>query len=194
MKQKEKENTIPKEIYESLTLSKGEIIINSRSATSIYTHNYRIMTNEEQDIENKEIDSKEYKIGNYMVKYTLGQGTFGKVKLGVYLPTNEKVAIKILEKNRIIEKDDEIRVKREFDMLSQFNHPNVILVAEIFESEDSFYSVMEYCEGGELFNYIVKKGHLNEDESAYFFFQLINGLEYIHSLGIVHRDLKPENL
>ena len=194
MKQKEKENTIPKEIYESLTLSKGEIIIKSHSSTAIYTHNYRIMTSEEQEIENKEIDSKEYKIGNYMVKYTLGQGTFGKVKLGVYLPTDEKVAIKILEKNRIIEKDDEIRVKREFDMLSQFNHPNVILVAEIFESEDSFYSVMEYCEGGELFNYIVKKGHLNEDESAYFFFQLINGLEYIHSLGIVHRDLKPENL
>ena len=104
-----------------------------------------------------------------MIKFTLGQGTFGKVKLGIYLPNNEKVAIKILEKNRIVEKDDEIRVKREFDMLAQFNHPNVILVAEIFESEDSFYSVMEFCEGGELFNYIVKKNRLSEDESAYFF-------------------------
>ena len=129
-----------------------------------------------------------------MVKYTLGQGTFGKVKLGIYIPNNEKVAIKILEKNRIVEKDDEIRVKREFDMLAQFSHPNVILVAEIFESEDSYYSVMEFCEGGELFNYIVKKNRLSEDESAFFFYQLINGLEYIHSLGIVHRDLKPENL
>jgi 5'-AMP-activated protein kinase catalytic alpha subunit len=79
-------------------------------------------------------------------------------------------------------------------MLAQFSHPNVILVAEIFESEDSYYSVMEFCEGGELFNYIVKKNRLSEDESAFFFFQLINGLEYIHSLGIVHRDLKPENL
>ena len=79
-------------------------------------------------------------------------------------------------------------------MLSKFEHPNVILVLEIFESEDSFYSVMEYCEGGELFNYIVKKNRLSEDEAAFFFYQLINGLEYIHSLGIVHRDLKPENL
>ena len=197
-KNKNNENDIQKEIMDSSSFQRNDLVINcSHSLPLLYSKNFRIFQNEVQEMdneENREIDSKEYKIGNYMVKHTLGQGTFGKVKLGVYLPNNEKVAIKILEKNRIKEKDDEIRVKREFDMLSKFNHPNVILVAEIFESEDSFYSVMEYCEGGELFNYIVKKGHLNEKESAFFFFQLINGLEYIHSLGIVHRDLKPENL
>ena len=99
----------------------------------------------------------DFKIGNYIIKRTLGQGTFGKVKLGIYIPTRDKVAVKILEKSKIIEKDDEIRVKREFEMLTKFNHINVILVTEIFESYDSYYTVMEYCEGGELFNYIVKK-------------------------------------
>ena len=147
---------------------------------------------EQQNLEKQ--PSYEYKIGNYLVQQTLGEGTFGKVKLGIYLPNDEKVAIKILEKERMTDKDDQIRVKREFDMLSKFNHPNVILVTEIFESTDSYYSVMEFCEGGELFNYIVKKRRLTEKESAFFYFQIINGLEYIHSLGIVHRDLKPENL
>ena len=142
----------------------------------------------------KKEPSVEYKIGNYLIQQTLGQGTFGKVKLGIYLPTQEKVAIKILEKDRMKDKDDQIRVKREFDMLSKFNHPNVILVNEIFESLDSYYSVMDFCEGGELFNYIVDKKRLSENESSFFYFQIINGLEYIHSLGIVHRDLKPENL
>ena len=80
-----------------------------------------------------------------------------KVKLGVFLPNNERVAVKVLEKDRIRDKDDRIRVDREFDMLSRFNHPNVILVTEIFESSESYYSVMEYCEGDELFNYVVKK-------------------------------------
>ena len=135
-----------------------------------------------------------YKIGHYLIKKTIGKGSFGKVKLGIYLPNKEKVAIKILDKKRIIEKDDLIRIKREFEMLSKFDHPNIILIAEIFETEKRYYSVMEYCEGGELFNYIVKKGHLNEEEASFFFYQLISGLEYIHSLGIVHRDLKPENL
>ena len=102
--------------------------------------------------------------------------------------------MKILEKNRIIEKDDEIRARREFDMLTKFIHPNVILISEIFEISDSFYTVMEFCEGGELFNYIVKNKRLSEEEAAFFYYQLIIGLEYLHSLGIAHRNLKPENL
>ena len=136
----------------------------------------------------------EYKIGQYLIKKTIGKGSFGKVKLGIYLPNKEKVAIKILDKNRIKEKDDLVRIKREFEILSKFDHPNIILIAEIFETQERYYSVMEYCEGGELFNYIVKKRYLCEEEASFFFYQLISGLEYLHSLGIVHRDLKPENL
>ena len=151
----------------------------------------------QEKIEEKKQTKKEeagYKIGQYLIKKTIGKGSFGKVKLGIFLPNKEKVAIKILDKKKITEKDDLIRIKREFEMISKFDHPNIILIAEIFETQERFYCVMEYCEGGELFNYIVKKRRLNEEETSFFFYQLINGLEYIHSLGIVHRDLKPENL
>ena len=98
-----------------------------------------------------------YKIGKYLIKNTIGFGTFGKVKLAIYIPTKKKVAVKIIEKSNLKEKDDLIRLEREFEMLAQFNHPNLIMVTEIFESEDSFYSFVEFCEGEELFNYIVKK-------------------------------------
>ena len=188
-----KDDSIPQEIIDSISSLQPELLIRSESSPACPMENFDI-SEMLDDSKKKKEKEKEYKIGNYLIKKTLGQGTFGKVKLGIYLPSQEKVAIKILEKDRIIERDDEIRVKREFDMLAQFNHPNVILVAEIFESPDSYFSVMEYCEGGELFNFIVKNRRLNEEEAAFFYYQLINGLEYIHSLGIVHRDLKPENL
>ena len=166
----------------------------SNSNKSISNNNSALNTPSNNENKHRKNSSIEYKIGNYQIKQTLGEGTFGKVKLGIHIPTNEKVAIKVIEKDRMTDKDDIVRLKREFDMLSKFNHPNVILVTEIFESSDSYYSVMEYCEEGELFNYIVNKKRLSENESSFFYYQIIQGLEYIHSLGIVHRDLKPENL
>jgi len=138
----------------------------SNSNNSIKISKLKLKKNEE--ISKNVEKEKEIKIGNYLIKKTLGKGTFGKVKLGIYLPRNKKVAIKILEKNRIKEEDDRIRLKREFEMLSQFNHPNVITVSEIFESDQEYFTVMEYCEGGELFNYIVVNKCLSEEKSAFF--------------------------
>ena len=145
--------------------------------------------------ENKlKYNNDSYQIGGYLIKNNLGEGTFGKVKLGIFIKTGEKVAIKIIDKRKLIEKNDLIHLKREIDLLQKLNHINIISVYEIFENIDNYYIVMEYCSKGELFNYIVSKNRLNESEASYFFYQLINGLEYIHSIGISHRDIKPENL
>ena len=133
-------------------------------------------------------------LDNYEILSVLGEGTFGVVKLGKVKPTGEKVAIKVLEKKKIINKDDEIRVEREIDILKKVHHINVIKIMKIEEDQDNIYIIMEFCENGELFNHIVEEKKLEEIEAAYFYYQLINGLECIHYNEVVHRDLKPENL
>ena len=130
----------------------------------------------------------------YEILSSLGEGTFGVVKLGRIKETEEEVAIKILEKKKIMNEEDEERVKREIDILKRVDHINVIKTLKIKEDEDNIYLIMEFCEKGELFNHIVEEQKLNEIESAYYYYQLINGLECLHFNNIVHRDLKPENL
>ena len=136
----------------------------------------------------------EDKIGNYQFIKTIGEGTFGKVKLSIHLPTNEYVAIKILEKSRIHEKEELQRVEKEIKYLKEFNHINIIQIYEVIETDQSFYIVMEYVSGGELFNYIVDHDKLSEKEASFFLVQIINGIKEIHKKNICHRDIKPENL
>ena len=133
-------------------------------------------------------------IEDYVIKDTIGKGTFSVVKLGEHIKTKTKVAIKILDKEKIKTKEDLTRIKREIKILSILDHPNIIKTYKISETPKKYYIIMEYCEGGELFDYIVEKERLDEFESSIFFYQLINALDYIHSKGVAHRDLKPENL
>ena len=134
------------------------------------------------------------KLGDYTIKRTIGKGTFSKVKLAINTKNREKVAIKILEKSKITEKEDIERLIREMFILKNLNNENVIKTYEIEETNTSYLIIMEYCEKGELFNYIIKNNKLTEEETSFFLYQIVNGLEYLHSKGIIHRDLKPENL
>lgn len=133
-------------------------------------------------------------LSSYTVKKDLGEGTFGKVKLAVHNATKEKVAIKVLEKSKILDEGDRTRVSREVQILKLLRHPHIVQLFEIIEDGTHLYLVMEYAAGGELFDYIVSRHRLKEVEACRFFQQLIDGVEYIHRLKIVHRDLKPENL
>ncbi|XP_020087592.1 serine/threonine protein kinase OSK1-like [Ananas comosus] len=131
---------------------------------------------------------------NYKIGKTLGIGSFGKVKIAEHILTGHKVAVKILNRRKIKSMEMEEKVKREIKILRLFMHPHIIRLYEVIETQTDIYVVMEYVKSGELFDYIVEKGRLQEDEARRFFQQIISGVEYCHRNMVAHRDLKPENL
>ena len=138
---------------------------------------------------------KENPIGDYLLNEELGSGGFAKVVQGIHIPTGEKVAVKIMDKAQIFSEPLNLnRIRREIAILKIVRHKNIIKLYELMETPHKIYLVMEYCNGGELFDYIVSKQHLTERQACRFFQEIIDSLEYLHSLNIVHRDIKPENL
>lgn len=138
------------------------------------------------------------KIGHYVLGETLGKGTFGKVKLGEHQYIKHKVAVKILNRKKLKSKDADgaTKIRREILNMKLFRHPHIIKLYQVISTPTDIFIrlIMEYVSGGELFEYIVKKGKLQEHEARRFFQQIISGLDYCHRHMIVHRDLKPENL
>jgi serine/threonine protein kinase len=133
-------------------------------------------------------------IGNYTIEKTIGSGTFGKVKLGLHKGTGMRVAVKVLEKQKIVDAGDVERVSREIHILKLIRHPHIVRLYEIVESTKQLYLIMEYAPGGELFDFIVRRRRLEEVDACRLFRQLVAGLAHMHANGIAHRDLKPENL
>ncbi|KAG6656320.1 hypothetical protein CIPAW_04G014400 [Carya illinoinensis] len=131
---------------------------------------------------------------NYKLGKTLGIGSFGKVKIAEHILTGHKVAVKILNRRKIKNMEMEEKVRREIKILRLFMHPHIIRLYEVVDTPADIYVVMEYVKSGELFDYIVEKGRLQEEEARNFFQQIISGVEYCHRNMVVHRDLKPENL
>ena len=131
---------------------------------------------------------------HYRLGRTLGIGSFGKVKLAEHILTGHKVAIKVLNLKKVKALDMEEKVRREIKILRLFEHPHIIRSYEVIETPTDIFVVTEYVKSGELFDYIVEKGRLGEEEARHFFQQIISGVEYCHRNMVVHRDLKPENL
>lgn len=134
------------------------------------------------------------KIGHYILGETLGFGTFGKVKTAKHQLSGHKVAVKILNRNKIKNLDVVGKIRREIQNLKLFRHPHIIKLYQVISTPNDIFMIMEYVSGGELFDYIVKHGRLVEDEARRFFQQIVSGVDYCHRHMVVHRDLKPENL
>lgn len=131
-------------------------------------------------------------LGQYYLEKTIGCGGFAKVKLATHALTGEKVAIKIMQKQALME--DLPRVKQEINALKSLKHANICKLYQVVETESHYFLIMEYCCGGELFDHIVEKEKLSEEEARFFFRQIVSAVSYLHSQGFAHRDLKPENI
>uniref|UniRef100_A0A8C5FRL0 BR serine/threonine kinase 2b n=1 Tax=Gadus morhua TaxID=8049 RepID=A0A8C5FRL0_GADMO len=129
----------------------------------------------------------------YRLEKTLGKGQTGLVKLGIHCVTCQKVAIKIVNREKLSE-SVLMKVEREIAILKLIEHPHVLKLHDVYENKKYLYLVLEHVSGGELFDYLVKKGRLTPKEARKFFRQIISALDFCHSHSICHRDLKPENL
>ena len=134
-----------------------------------------------------------HRVGEYLFKGTIGAGAFSIVKLVTSELSGKYFACKIIPKAKI---DAGIlkRFELEIRIHQQIHHPGVVSLVDVFKDDFNYYIIMEFCPNGELFDYIVSHSRLSEMECVPLFWQLLQTLQFIHSVGVCHRDLKPENI
>ncbi|XP_027032544.1 serine/threonine-protein kinase MARK2 isoform X11 [Tachysurus fulvidraco] len=132
-------------------------------------------------------------VGKYRLLKTIGKGNFAKVKLARHVLTGKEVAVKIIDKTQLNSSSLQ-KLFREVRIMKLLNHPNIVKLFEVIETEKTLYLVMEYASGGEVFDYLVAHGRMKEKEARAKFRQIVSAVQYCHQKCIVHRDLKAENL
>ena len=134
-------------------------------------------------------------VGPYVLDRYLGEGATGRVIFGHHKDTRQHVAVKIISKDQFV-KHQALRgmVQREIALMALADHPNIIKLVDVMENPEQLFVVMEYADGGGLFDYLVARQFITEAQAIDFIRQIILGLEYLHHQGICHRDLKPENI
>lgn len=138
---------------------------------------------------------REVQFGEYMLGQTLGEGEFGKVKLGWKKDGSVQVAIKLIRRDSMASNPSRLpKIHREIAILEQLSHPNIVRLHEMAETDRYIGIILEYASGGELFDYILNHRYLKDPAARRLFAQLVSGVGYLHKKGIVHRDLKLENL
>ncbi|XP_051548617.1 death-associated protein kinase 2-like [Myxocyprinus asiaticus] len=133
----------------------------------------------------------------YDIGEELGNGQFAIVKRCIEKSTGVEYAAKLIKKrqNRVSRRGvRREEVEREVDILQELRHPNIITLHDVFEDRTDVVLILELVSGGELFDFLAQKESLSEEEATEFIKQILNGVQYLHSMKIAHFDLKPENI
>ncbi|KAL2824156.1 hypothetical protein BDW59DRAFT_88891 [Aspergillus cavernicola] len=148
-----------------------------------------------QDFPEHTVKRKETTFGQYILGQTVGEGEFGKVKLGWKRDGSVEVAIKLIRRDSLGSNPTRLpKIYREISILRELSHPNIVRLHEMVETDRHIGIIMEYASGGELFDHILRNRYLKDNAARRLFAQLVSGVGYLHKKGIVHRDLKLENL
>ncbi|XP_034027313.1 serine/threonine-protein kinase Chk2 isoform X2 [Thalassophryne amazonica] len=131
----------------------------------------------------------------YVLTRRIGTGVCGEVKLAFERSTCKKFAVKIINKKNFSSEGTATRnAETEIEILQKINHPCLTKTEDFYQTDDSYYIVLELMEGGELFQRVKSQEQLQESVAKLYFYQMLKAVEYLHGSGIIHRDLKPENI
>lgn len=184
-------------------LNTNDVFAAAHAVSRRYSSDTRIADNMNTEAEEEESEEEPIsrtlthpipnKIADYEIRGTVGEGAFSVVKLAYSPKTKEYYACKVIERIRL-KNNLEHRFECEIRVHQQMHHPGIVNLIDILRDDNFYYVFLEFCPHGELFQYIVDKGRLEENDAKLIIKQILEAMKYIHQMGVSHRDMKPENL
>ncbi|KAI8772841.1 serine/threonine-protein kinase HSL1, partial [Biomphalaria glabrata] len=186
---------VPKIFTTEFSDDHGADLTESSPVTRLQSGKDDLSTDDHLASANKLQSSKCKKVGQYLLGPTLGEGSYGKIHLATHLISKQQVAMKVVAKKTLVQREVARRhFRREALLLQQVSHPNVVRLYEAMETSNSYYLVFELATGGCILDLITQRGCLQEEESRHYMRQIASSVDHLHRTNIVHRDIKLENL